>query len=121
MRKSRKYNSYKGKVGKSAKNRLARRFYTPIPLQKLVTDITEFKCLGDEKFYLNPILDLYNREIISFGIKKRLTLDLVMEPLDEAIEIIKDHASYRTTIHSDQGWNYQHNRWVRTLKENNTF
>ncbi|MRG88406.1 hypothetical protein GH754_19475, partial [Salinibacillus xinjiangensis] len=29
-----------------------------IPLQKLVTDITEFKCLGEEKLYLNPILDL---------------------------------------------------------------
>ncbi|MGD6802596.1 IS3 family transposase [Rossellomorea aquimaris] len=43
MRKSRKYNSYKGTVGKVAKNRLSRRFSTPIPLQKLVTDVTEFK------------------------------------------------------------------------------
>lgn len=121
MRKSRKYNSYKGKIGKVTKNRLSRRFYTPIPLQKLVTDITEFKCLGQEKLYLSPILDLYNGEIISFRIKKRPTLDLVMEPLDEAIEIIKNHASYRTTIHSDQGWHYQHNRWVRTLKGNKIF
>lgn len=49
MRKSRKYNSYEGNVGKVAKNRLSRRFNTPIPLQKLVTDITEFKCLSEEK------------------------------------------------------------------------
>ena len=54
-RKSR-YNSYKGKVGKIAKNRLNRRFYTPIRLQKLVTDVTEFKCAGDEKLYLSSIL-----------------------------------------------------------------
>ena len=121
MRKSRKYNSYKGKVGKIAKNRLARRFNTPIPLQKLVTDITEFKCLGEEKLYLNPILDLYNGEILAFGIKKRPTLDLVMEPLEETIEIIKNHATYRTTIHSDQGWHYQHNQWVKTLKKNKVF
>ncbi len=121
MRKSRKYNSYKGKVGKVAKNCLSRRFNTPIPLQKLVTDITEFKCLGEEKLYLNPILDLYNGEIISFGIKKCPTLDLVMEPLDETIEIIKNHATYRTTIHSDQGWHYQHSQWVRTLKKNIVF
>ena len=121
MRKSRKYNSYKGSVGKIAKNRLARRFNTPIPLQKLVTDITEFKCLGEEKLYLNPILDLYNGEILAFGIKKRPTLDLVMEPLEETIEIIKNHATYRTTIHSDQGWHYQHNRWVKTLKKNKVF
>ena len=121
MRKSRKYNSYKGKVGKVAKNRLSRCFNTPIPLQKLVTDITEFKCLGEEKLYLSPILDLYNGEIISFGIKKRPTLDLVIEPLDQTIEIIKNHATYRTTIHSDQGWHYQHNQWVKTLKKNKVF
>lgn len=121
MRKSRKYNSYKGNVGKIAKNRLARRFSTPTPLQKLVTDITEFKCLGEEKLYLNPILDLYNGEIISFGIKKRPTLDLVMEPLNETIEIIKNQATHRTTIHSDQGWHYQHNQWVKTLKINKVF
>jgi len=68
-----------------------------------VTDITEFKCLGEEKLYLNPILDLYNGEILAFGIKKRPTLGLVIEPLKETIEIIKEHATYRTTIHSDQG------------------
>ncbi|MDY0393179.1 IS3 family transposase [Virgibacillus halophilus] len=121
MRKSRKYNSYKGKVGKVVKNRLSRRFYTPIPLQKLVTDITEFKCHNEEKLYLNPILDLYNGEIIAYEIKKRPTLDLVMEPLQEAIEIIKNRATYRTTLHTDQGWHYQHNQWVRTLKENKVF
>ncbi|MGP4042645.1 IS3 family transposase [Gracilibacillus sp. D59] len=121
MRKSRKYNSYKGRIGKVAKNRISRRFSTPIPLQKLVTDITEFKCNGEEKLYLNPILDLYNGEIIAFGIRKRPTLDLVMEPLKETIEIIENHATYRTTIHSDQGWHYQHNQWVRTLKENKIF
>lgn len=121
MRKSRKYNSYKGKVGKVEKNRLSRRFSTPISLQKLVTDITEFKCLEEEKLYLNPILDLYNGEIIAFGIRKRPTLDLVMEPLKETIEIVENKATYRTTIHSDQGWHYQHNKWVGTLKENKIF
>jgi len=121
MRKSRKYNSYKGTIGKVAKNRLSRRFNTPIPLQKLVTDVTEFKCLGEKKLYLNPILDLYNGEIIAYGIKERPTLDLVMEPLKESMEVLKSHATYRTTIHSDQGWQYQHNKWVKTLKKNKIF
>ncbi|WP_327205560.1 DDE-type integrase/transposase/recombinase, partial [Rossellomorea vietnamensis] len=94
MRKSRKYNSYKGNVGKVAKNRLSRRFNTHVPLQKLVTDVTEFKCLNEEKLYLNPILDLYNGEIIAYGIRKRPTLDLVTEPLHETIEIIRNHAIY---------------------------
>ncbi|MEK4712393.1 IS3 family transposase [Sporosarcina sp. FSL K6-5500] len=120
-RKSRRYNSYKGKVGKVAKNLLNRRFSTTIPLQKLVTDITEFKCLGNEKLYLNPILDLYNGEIISYGISNKPTLELVLQPLHEAVEIIKREAKYRTTIHSDQGWHYQHNKWVTILKRNKFF
>jgi putative transposase len=119
-RKSR-YNSYKGKVGKVAKNRLNRRFRTSIPLQKLVTDVTEFKCAGNEKLYLSPILDLYNGEILSYGISNKPTLDFVLKPLNQAIEVIHSEAKYRTTIHSDQGWHYQHNKWVKTLKKNNIF
>lgn len=119
-RKSR-YKSYKGKVGKVAKNRLNRRFDTPNRLQKLVTDVTEFKCTCDEKLYLSPILDLYNGEIITFSISKRPTLDFVLASLTSAVEVIKDEAEYRTTIHSDQGWHYQHNKWVKTLKQNQIF
>lgn len=121
IRKSRKYNAYKGNVGKIAKNRIARRFYTPFPLQKLVTDITEFKCLNEEKLYLNPIMDLYNGEVIAFEMKKRPTLNLVTEPLQKAIKTIKKNAIYRATIHSDQGWHYQHKEWVKTLQKNKIF
>ena len=42
-RKSRKYSSYKGKVGTVAPNRIRRRFDTHIPHQKVTTDTTEFK------------------------------------------------------------------------------
>src|SRR5699024_12767763 len=88
-------------------------------IQKLIQNNTQFKCLSEEKLYLKPLLDLYNGEIIAFGIKQRPTLDLVMEPLDETIEFIKNYVTYRTTIHSDQGWHYQHSKWVITLKKNN--
>ncbi|WP_239454517.1 IS3 family transposase [Mammaliicoccus sciuri] len=115
-RKSR-YQSYKGTVGKVAENRLNRRFHTSIRLQKLVTDITEFKCAEEQKLYLSPIMDLYNGEIISYGISRRPTLDLVLQTLDKAVTIIKHEAPYRTTIHSDQGWHYQHNAWIRRLSE----
>lgn len=121
MHKSRRYNYYKGKVGTVAKNRLNRRFQTSIPLQKLVTDVTEFKCTGEEKLFLSPILDLFNGEIIYFGISKRPTLDFVMTPLKKAVEIVHQHATVRITIHSDQGWHYQHRQWVSTLKQNKHF
>lgn len=119
-KKTRKYSSYKGTVGKVAKNRINRRFYTNISYQKLTTDITEFKCSDGLKLYLNPIMDMFNGEILSFGIGKRPNLELVIKPLEEALEVVKD-SRYRTTIHSDQGWHYQHNKWVKTLKENKVF
>lgn len=42
-RKSRKYSSYKGKVGKIASNSINGRFDTHIPPQKITTDTSEFK------------------------------------------------------------------------------
>src|SRR5699024_6653525 len=89
--------------------------------QKLVTDVTEFKCADDQKLYLSPIMDPYNSEVIPYGISNRPTLDFVIEPLNRAIAIIIDDAQYRTTIHSDQGWHYQHNIWIKTLKKNKIF
>src|SRR5699024_484633 len=106
-------------------NRLNRRFDTSIPLQKIVTDITEFKCLNDEKLYLNPLLDLYNGEILTFGISKKPTLDLVLNPLNNAIKIINSEAKYRTTIHSEQGKKgymcrqYRHGKLLRYFKARN--
>lgn len=120
MRKSRRYSSYKGTVGTVAKNLIHRRFYTNTAYQKLTTDITEFKCSDNFKLYLSPILDMYNGEILSYGISKHPTLDFVMKPLEDALQIVKD-SKYRTTIHSDQGWHYQHKKWVKTLKNHNVF
>ena len=65
-------------------------------------------------------MDMFNGEILSFGISKHPNLELVMWPLNEALEIVKG-SKYRTTIHSDQGSHYQHNKCVKTLKENNVF
>lgn len=120
IRKSR-YRSYKGKVGTIAKNQLNRRFSTPHPLQKMTTDVTDFKCAGNEKLYLSPVMDLYNGEIIGVSMAKRPTLDFVLESLHQALPAIKEQAVYRTTIHSDQGWHYQHPAWVKALKKQRIF
>lgn len=77
-RKSCKYNSYKGNVGIVAKHLLRRRFDTSIPRQKLMTDTTEFIYYEHgivRKAYLNPYLDLLNREVLSFSFTK-LPLEL---------------------------------------------
>lgn len=117
-RKSRKYNSYRGRVGTVAKNKLHRRFNTPMPHQKITTDTTEFKYYDNgiqKKAYLNPYLDLFNNEVISFEISRQPTSLAVMTALSQALEITSD-CPYRRTFHSDQGWAYQMKSYVFTLK-----
>lgn len=119
--KSRSYKSYKGNTGKIAKNILNRRFMSDRPYQKLLTDITQFNIMNtNTKLYLSPVLDVFSKEIIAYSISKNPTLDLAMSSLDEAILNIPQ-LNYRTTVHSDQGWHYQHKLWVGTLKNHRIF
>ena len=127
-RKSRKYSSYKGNIGKIAPNRLRRHIVTQIPHQKITTDTTEFKYyevdskgrMNIHKLYFDPFMDLYNSEIISYGISKRPSADSIMTSLNEAIRVTKD-CKYRRTFHSDRGWAYQMKTYVHTLKEHKIF
>ncbi|MRV76864.1 IS3 family transposase, partial [Duganella sp. FT92W] len=72
----RKYRSYKGEVGQAAANVLQRQFDAKKPMEKLVTDVTEFNVAGD-KLYLSPVMDLYNGEIIAFETARRPAYQLV--------------------------------------------
>src|SRR5699024_4861431 len=127
-RKSRKYNSYKGKVGTIAPNRVNRRFNTSIPLQKITTDTTEFKYYTKDqsgkvlirKAYLDPYLDMFNGEILSIHLSKKPNAEAVLNGLKEVIELVKN-APYRTTIHTDQGWAYQMNAFSKELKNHRIF
>lgn len=97
-RKSRKYSSYKGKVGTIAPNRIKRRFNTHISHQKITTDTTEFKYyeidpkgrMTMHKLYLDPFMDMYNGEILSYGIDKCPSAKNVMNALEQAIVITSD-------------------------------
>jgi Transposase and inactivated derivatives len=122
-RQKRKYNSYKGTVGIIAPNRLNRRFKTDRPYQKLVTDVSEFRYGGksqNERVYLAPIMDLFNDEILAFNISDHPTVEFALKPLKEALESIPK-VNYRTTVHTDQGFQYQHRHWQDTLKEHRVF
>ncbi len=109
-----RYQSYRGAVGRIAPNRLAREFSAPVPGEKWVTDITEFNVNG-EKVYLSPVLDLYNSEVIAYHIQTRATYDLVSTMLNNALKRLKP--TQRPLLHSDQGWHYQMPAFRRTLHE----
>lgn len=116
QRKNDKYHSYKGEVGKVAENILNREFEASKPYEKLTTDVTQFK-VNNEKIYLSPVMDLYNREIISYSISLSPNLEQIREMLNGLYEKLPETAT--PIFHSDQGWQYQHFEYHRSLKEHN--
>lgn len=96
-----KYKSYKGQLGKIAPNILKRDFKTKMINNKWATDITEFKVSG-EKLYLSPIIDLANKEIISYQLSRRPDFKQVTDMLEKAFK--KRSTKGDLILHSDQGW-----------------
>lgn len=113
MVKVKKYKSYKGEQGKVAPNLLQRNFFAAKPNQKWVTDVTEFSVAG-QKLYLSPIMDLYNREILSYSLSDRPTANQTMEMLQKALNALPSKS--HPILHSDQGWQYQMRAWQQLLK-----
>ena len=111
-----RYRSYKGEVGKIADNILKRDFHASKPFEKLTTDVTQFKVCG-EKVYLSPVMDLYNREIVSYSISTSPNLWQIRNMLDGLFAKLPADAS--PVFHSDQGWQYQHAEYQRLLAEHN--
>ena len=109
-----KYHSYKGEVGKIADNIIDRDFSTTAPLQKWTTDVSQFNFTWG-KCYISPILDMNTNEVISY--------DLSLSPNLEQIQRMLDGAFTKFTrvkgliLHSDQGWQYQHQYYRTTLKD----
>lgn len=116
QRKNDKYHSYKGEVGKIADNLLNRDFHAAKPYEKLTTDITEFKVCND-KVYLSPVMDLFNREIVSYSISLSPNLWQIREMLSGLFDKLPEDA--RPIFHSDQGWQYQHAEYQCLLSEHN--
>lgn len=107
-----KYNSYKGDVGRIAPNLLERDFEAEKFNEKWVTDVTEFSLFG-QKLYLSPIMDLYNREIISYNVSNSPNFAQITAMLEQAF--IKIPENTNLILHSDQGWQYQHKKYQKML------
>lgn len=109
-----KYRSYKGDVGRIAPNLLQRNFHAGKPNQKWVTGVTEFSLFG-EKLYLSPILDLCSSDLVSYTVSERPVLGMVTSMPDKAFEQIPNATNL--ILHSDQGWQYQHRKYQKMLKD----
>ena len=96
IRRKRKYSSYQGEVGKKADNLI--QFAIPASSQKL---------------YLSPVLDGFNSEIIAYNLSTSPNLEQVKAMLEQAFTA--NHYE-NTILHSDQGWQYQHDFYHHFLK-----
>ncbi|MDS3648814.1 DDE-type integrase/transposase/recombinase, partial [Streptococcus pneumoniae] len=66
-----------------------------------------------QKLYLSPVLDGFNSEIIAYNLSISPNLEQVQTMLEQAFT----EKHYENTIlHSDQGWQYQHDSYHRFLE-----
>ncbi|CIO18209.1 integrase core domain-containing protein [Streptococcus pseudopneumoniae] len=114
MRQKRKYSSHKGDVGKKAENLIQRQFEGSKTMEKCYTDVTEFAIpASTQKLYLSPVLDGFNSEIIAYNLSTSPNLEQVQTMLEQAF---KEKRYENTILHSDQGWQYQHDSYHRFLE-----
>ena len=115
IRRKRKYSSYQGEIGKKADNLIQRQFEAAKPMEKCYTDVTEFAIPNStQKLYLSPVLDGFNSEIIAYNLSTSANLEQVKLMLEQAFT--EEHYE-NTILHSDQGWQYQHQYYHRFLED----
>jgi transposase InsO family protein len=123
-----KYKSYKGDFNGTVDNKLLykrvdtkkhrteyiRDFSTSGVNEKWTTDVSEFH-IAAGKLYLSPILDMHNREIVSYNISRSPGFMQTIDMLDKAFNRFPDLSNL--IFHSDQGWQYQMFQYHKALEE----
>ena len=123
-----KYKSYKGDFNGAVDNKLLykrvdtkkhrteyiRDFSTSDVNEKWTTDVSEFH-IAAGKLYLSPILDMHNREIVSYNISRSPGYMQITDMLNKAFNRFEDLNNL--IFHSDQGWQYQMYQYHKALRE----
>lgn len=126
--KQRKYLSYKGDFGKKCKNLLLnknlledkqlyiykRSFETTGPYQKLGTDVTVF-IMPFGKLYLSPIIDFHTREVLAYNLSEHPDFRQIQNMFKE-LEKRHGNKIKGAILQSDQGWQYQMQKYQEKLK-----
>ena len=109
------YSSYKGDVGKIFPNKLNRDFSAERPMEKLGTDVTEFRQSWG-KAYLALVSDFYTKEIVAYAVSEHPDLAQQGELLGMLFPRVP--AGEHPVLHSDMGWQYQHIFYQQRLADN---
>jgi putative transposase len=112
VRRRKRFTTYRGMRGTQAPNRLNRVFTASAPNQTWVSDVTAFQ-IGEERCYLSPVMDLFDRQIIAYTLRRAPNLELATSALRQALATLAP--GEQPLVHTDQGFQYQHRAWHRLL------
>lgn len=108
-----RYVSYRGAVGSTFENLLARDFGAERPWEKMGTDVTQFRQPWG-RAYLAPVLDFCTKEVVAWSVSEHPNLRQQHEMLG-ALEAKKPPGAH-PVLQSDMGWQYQHRSYCRALE-----
>jgi putative transposase len=114
VRRRKRFAVYHGVIGTTVPNVLNRAFTTTAPNQTWVTDVTELR-VGDERRYLSPVMDLFDRQIIAYTVGRAPNLAVATDALRQALATLPP--GDQLLVHTDQGFQYQHRVWHRLLAD----
>lgn len=114
LRKTRKYNSYKGEISPAVENVVNRNFHAEQPNQKWLTDITEFSIRAG-KVYLSPVIDCFDGMPVAWSIGTSPTAELTNSMLRAAISVLG--LEDKPVVHSDRGCHYRWPEWISIMDE----
>ena len=114
IRHKREYSSYQGEIGMKAGNLIQRKFEASKPMEKCYTNVSKFAIPASiQKLYLSPVLDGFNSEIIAYNLSTTPNLSQVKMMLEQ--DFTEEYYE-NTILHSDQGWQYQHQYYHRFIE-----
>lgn len=96
------------------KNTLNQQFDTSRPDEVWVSDVTCFRTNG-KNYYICVVLDLYSRMVISYGVSRRNSTQLIRRTFQDAF----NHRSplLPLTFHTDRGSNYRSETFCNLLQQ----
>lgn len=112
----RRPDKYGDKPALVADNQLDRQFEVNYQNKSWVTDITYIKT-HEGWSYLCVVIDLFSRRVVGWSMGARMTTDLALQALLNAIW--KRKPKDRVLIHSDQGSQFSSVEWCKFLSSHN--
>lgn len=84
-------------------------------MEKLLTDVTEFKLINENKRYLSAILDLVSKKIVAYKMSNRNNNPLFLDTMKQITDDVKPGT---TLIHSDCGSQYTSYAFHKVIEDN---